>query len=552
LAKTTSIGIDIGYNQLKVVQLKKTSNGIKIDRFFVEDYGLSSKELESGEVRMTVVSQILGRIFKDLKPVNVVLTISKYEENIRTLSMPIMTEKQLREALKLGGNQEFIPFDLKEMIWDVNISNLFRRKEDVKTDGKEKMDVIFAVAKKQVVNKYLDVAEKLDFSVDFLESNALASLNFSCFNMIIPKEKIWGKIDFGAETTSVNVLVGDNLKFGLNVPWGINDIIETAQTTLSLDWTAAKEFVAKIDFNAAAANPDEKIKKVFTALEPKVKDFLRQLNGAFSFFESKSGGRPVAEVIVSGGGARLLNMDKFIASKINKNVKNESEINKNVISYDKAMETSLMEALPLLTTAIGAGLRNLLPVRNNINLLPLEIIIGRKLRSRRSLIIVAAACIFLVLMLVTGYKMKQRADVSLKIEEIRGKLDSMSSDIKDLKKKKKSLDRLKILKGRYLRPEAKFKKWSGYLYELSEIVPQNKMWLEVAEWSAMGFETSGACKEDVVKQFSENGAEKINYKGMKYSTRQVEDRTTFKAWIRNERTSGAKTQPSVNPEGGSK
>ncbi|MFH1074441.1 MAG: pilus assembly protein PilM [Candidatus Firestonebacteria bacterium] len=535
MAKTTSIGVDIGYNQLKVVQLKKTSNGIKIDKFYVEDYGLSSKELESSESRMTVISQILGRIFKDLKPVNVILTISKYEENIRTLSMPIMTEKQLREALKLGGNQDFIPFDLKEMIWDVSISHLYRRKEDIKTDGREKMDVIFAIAKKQIVNDYLDMAEKLKFSVDFLESNALAGLNFSCFNMIIPKEKIWGKIDFGSETTAVNVLEGESLKFGLNVPWGINDIIEVVQSTLSLDWLTAKEYAAKIDFSAGSADGDEQTRKVFIALESKMKDFLRQLNGAFSFFESKSGGKPVSEVILSGGGAKLVNISKYISLKTGKDVKCESGINKNVVSYDKAIEVSLLEALPLLVTAIGAGLRNLLPVKNNINLLPLEIIIGRKLRSRRSLIIVVAACIFLILMLVTGYKMKQRADVMSKISDINVKLDSMSSNVKDLKRKKKAIDKLKALKNRYTKPETDFKKWSEYVYELSSIMP-DKMWLETAEWNAIGFEATGACKEDIVKQLCDNGENTANYKKLKITnTRQLEDRTSFKVSIRAEK-----------------
>lgn len=169
------------------------------------------------------------------------------------------------------------------------------------------------------------------------------------------------------------------------------------------------------------------------------------------------------------------------------------------------------------------------------------------------MIIVGVACIFLVLTLVTGYKIKQRTDVTLGTEVIKGKIDSMSSDIKDLKKKKKALDRLEVLKGRFLRPQKKFKKWSAYLYELSEIVPRDKMWLEVAEWSVMGFETTGSCKEDVVKQFSENGAEKVNFKNMKYSTRQIEELTTFKAWIRNEKSSGTKTQPSTSTsEGGNK
>jgi len=552
LAKTTSIGIDIGYNQLKVVQLKKTSNGVKIDRFYFEDYGLSSKELDSPGIRMKAISQILGRIFKDLKPVNVVLAISKFEENIRTLSMPIMLEKQLREALKLGGNQEFIPFDLKEMIWDVNISHLYRRKEDVKSDGREKMDVIFAVAKKEVVNNYLDLAEKLKFSVDFLESNALASLNFSCFNMVIPKDKVWGKIDFGSETTAVNVLEGESLKFGLNVPWGINDIIEVVQSSLSMDWLTAKEYVSKLDFSAGYTGSDDQSKKVFSALESKIKDFLRQLNGAFSFFESKSGGSSVSEVIISGGGSKLVNIGKYISSKIGKNVKSENQINKNVISYDKAIESSLLENLPLLTTAIGAGLRNLLQVKNNINLLPLEIIIGRKLRSRRSLIIVVAVCIFLILMLATGYKMKQRSDVMLKIDDITGKLDTMSSDIKDLKRKKKAIDRLKIIKIRYTKPETKFRKWSTYIYELSSIVP-DRMWLETAEWSSLGFDTTGACKEDIVKELCDNGENTENFKKLKsVNTRQLEDRTAFKVSIRAERIPAVKTKTSVSSAGGNK
>ena len=302
MAKNTSIGIDIGNNQLKLVQLRKTSSGVKIDKFYIEDYGLTSKELEIPENRLKAVARILGKLVKEIKPVNVIFTVSKYEENIRTFSMPIMTEKQLREAIKLGGHSDYIPFDLKEMIWDVNISQFYRRKEEVKNDGREKMEVVFAVAKKQVVNAYLDIAEKLEFPVDILTSNSLANLNFSCFNTAFDDEKIWSKIDVGAETTSINVLEGNIMKFGMNIPWGINDIVEVAQETLGLDWPAAKDFVAKMDFGSEFIASDESEKKVHIALESYIKDFFRQLNGAFSFFESKSAGKPVTEVLLSGGG----------------------------------------------------------------------------------------------------------------------------------------------------------------------------------------------------------------------------------------------------------
>ncbi|MCX5776075.1 MAG: pilus assembly protein PilM [Candidatus Firestonebacteria bacterium] len=534
MAKNTSIGIDIGNNRLKVVQLRKTSNGIKIERYFVKEYNLSSKEPESSEARFKEIIQILGALFKDTKPVNVVFTISKYGENIRTLSLPFMTEKKLRDALKLGGHQDFIPFNLNNMIWDINVSNIYRRKEEINNDGKEKMDVTFVVAKREAVNKYLDIAEQLNFSLDFLESSTMASLNFSCFNEVIPQEKVWGKVDFGAETTSVNVLEGEGLKFGLNVPWGVNDIIEAVQSTLSMDRLAAKKFVANMDFDPSFISDNEQIQKVAIALEPKIKDFLRQLNGAFSFFESKNAGKPVSEVIISGGGAKLINIAKYISSKTTKNARIEDMLNENIISYDKKQKTELLAALPLLAVALGAALRNLVPVKNNINLLPFEVIIGRKLRSRRSLIIVSAACIFLVLLLGSVYKMKQRSEVVSKIDEINRQLSVMSEDVKELRMKKKSLDSLKGLDLRYTFHTKKFKIWSEQVYRLSTIVPE-KMWLFYADWSSFGFRASGACKEDVVKQFSINGEDQPGFKGIKYSTREKEGQTTFDAWIKEEK-----------------
>ena len=540
MAKNISIGVDIGNNQVKVVQLRKTSNGVRIDKFFIEDYGLTSVELESAETRMKAVAGILSKIFKDLKPLSIALAVSKSEENVRTVLLPVMTEKQLREVLKFGGQQDYIPFDLNDMIWDINISHFYRRKEEIKTEGKEKMEVVFAVAKKAVVNAYLDLADKLKCSIEVLDSSLLSNLNFSLYNMPMPKDKIWSKLDVGAETTSVNVLEGDSLKFGLNVPWGVNDIVETAQQVLSLDWSAAKDFVSKMDFSKDPSMVDEKTKMVYSAFESKLKDFLRQLNGAFSFFESKSSGRIVSEVYLSGGATKLLNFNKFISAKINKTVKTEGELNKSLISYDKGQEAALLGALPQLGTAIGVALRSLLPVRNNINLLPREIIIGRELKSRRSLVIVSAACILLVLLLGTGYKIKLGADIQSQIDASENVIAGEDAVIKELRMKKKALDRIKGLTTRYTNHTKFFKKWSEILYELTTIVPDT-MWFDTAEWNVGGFDSTGFSKEDVAKDLVANGKASKNFPNLTCNTRETNEGSIFfRAYSKREKLTTTK------------
>ncbi len=477
MAKNTSIGIDIGNSQIKVVLLKKSGNGVKIERFFVENYGLSPKELSSPITVVNKRMEIISKIFKELKPVNVVVAVAKGEDNIRTIQMPLMTEQSLRQALRWGGQPDYIPFDLKEMTWDVVISQVYRRKEEIKAEGKEKMDVIIALAKKNIVNSYLDIFESSNALIDILDSNTLSGSNFTCFNYAIPKDKIWGKIDFGAEMTTVNVLEGSNLKFTLNIPWGVNDITELAQAVTGITgWKEAQEIVHSMDFNVPE-NP------VMQALEPKIKDFVRQLNGAISFYESKNQGSVVSEVMLSGGGAMLCGMDRFISSKINREVKIENEINRSLINYDKKDEVQLKMLLPQLNVAIGAAMRNLVELRNTANLLPFDIMLGRKLKSRRtSTVVILAAALAL---LFTGVYLKYSAFSKdrAKLLEISAEFDAHKGTAGDLLNMKDAVDTFQTINENYATLNKNSTRWSEALIELSSLVPKNTF-IANANWSA--------------------------------------------------------------------
>jgi len=511
LAKNTSIGIDIGNSQIKVVLLKKSGNGVKLERFFVENYGLSPKELSSPITVVNKRMEIISKIFKEIKPVNVVVAVAKGEDNIRTIQMPLMTEQSLRQALRWGGQPDYIPFDLKEMTWDIVISQVYRRKEEIKAEGKEKMDVIIALAKKNIVNSYLDIFESSSALIDVLDSNTLSGLNFTCFNYAIPKDKIWAKIDFGAEMTTVNVLDGSNLKFTLNIPWGVNDITEMTQSVSGIaDWKDAQAAVHSMDFNVSD-NP------VMQALEPKIKDFVRQLNGAISFYESKNQGCVVSEVMLSGGGAMLCGMDRFIGSKISREVKLENEINRSLINYDKKDETQLKMLLPQLNVAIGAAMRNLVELRNTANLLPFDIMLGRKLKSRRTSTVLVIAASLALLFGGVAWRYSVYSQSLLKLAEVKKEFDSQNGEAVDLIKMQDAVDTFNSISANYASVNANSTVWSDALIELSSIVPKNT-YVANANWSARSqqflFKTAKKFQkeeQEIVEKFSNSK----NFSGMK-------------------------------------
>ncbi|MFH1824064.1 MAG: pilus assembly protein PilM [Candidatus Firestonebacteria bacterium] len=536
MAKNISTGIDIGSSQLRVVQLRKTQHGVKIERYFIENYNLSPKDLESPDIKKSKILEILSKIFKEIKPLNVISTVAKGEDNVRTISMPLIPEKSLREALKWGGQPDYIPFDLKEMIWDINISQVFRRKEEIKTDGKEKMDVVLVISKKEVVNRYLDIVENLKFSVDILESNVLAGINFSCFNSVVPGEKIWTKIDFGAETTAINILEGNNLRLSLNVPWGVNDTIETVQSVLNKNWEESIEFIKGLDFSKDIGSQDESTRKVFQVLEPKIKDFLRQLSGAFGFYESKHPGKTVADVLLSGGGANLLGIDKYLMDKIGKQVYIE-KINKNLISFEKKEEEKLNSLVCFLDVAIGAALRNLLPVKNNVNLLPVEIIIGRKLKSRRFSIMTVASILFLILLAGSVCKFNERGKVVKEIKILQSDFLAISAETNELYKMSQAIDSFKETEREYGYVKKNMIPWNSIIYELVSLVP-DKTQLSHASWDMSGFKTNGKCpkKNDQVKQFIDNTEQSKYFKGLTApATRPSGEDITFSTGKREDR-----------------
>ncbi|MEI7903910.1 MAG: pilus assembly protein PilM [Candidatus Firestonebacteria bacterium] len=505
MAKNTSIGIDIGNSQIKVVQIKKTGNGVKIEKFFVEDYNLSPKELLSPIAVINKRMEIVQKLFKEIKPVNVVVAVAKGEDNLRTISMPIMTEQTLRQALRWGGQPEYIPFDLKEMTWDVVISQMYRRKEEIKADGKEKMDVIIALAKKEIVNSYLDIFESSNAMIDVLDSNVLAGINFTCLNLAIPKDKIWCKIDFGAEMTNVSVLEGGNMKFTLNIHWGVNDIIEAAQSVNgSSSWPEAKDFVRKMDFSI---EPSRSV--IMQLLEPKLKDFSRQLSAAIGFYESKNPDRQISDVILSGGGAMLPNISGFFSSKINREVKLENELNKSVVGCDKQDEAKIKELLPLLNVAIGAAARNIMEVRNNANLLPFEIMLGRRLANRRTSTVAVIAAILLLMSGLVSMRLNERTKILNEKASIVAELNKIKSEASGLFEMKMSVDTFDKLDGNYNTVKKSLTKWSEVLTEFSTLVPRNTR-IDNAVWNVRATQFFGKVNKDKNPQYMQEYQQFVN------------------------------------------
>ena len=92
------------------------------------------------------------------------------------------------------------------------------------------------------------------------------------------------------------------------------------------------------------------------AVTPVLNKMLSEFRRSFDFYENSIKKRPISKVILSGGGARLKNIERFFADKLGVPTEIADPFKK--IDLPKGMDPDEMRSLaPALVVAIGLAMR---------------------------------------------------------------------------------------------------------------------------------------------------------------------------------------------------
>lgn len=506
----TSVGIDIGTKSIKIVQLKKDKSGIELEKYIIENLNARNP------------SELIKEIFKreNIKPKIVVTVISGEATNIRFISMPIMEEKGLRNALHWGGVPEYIPFDLKEFVWDVSITKWYRRQDEVAAGEKQHMDVLIIVARKDYIKEHLGIFKDIKIKPAIIDVSAIALSNFTCFNSRPSETLYWGIIDIGAKTTGINILEAETFKFNLEIQFGMENLINAVRDNSGITVEEADTLIREMDLSKLDSMDtvsNEKEKHILQICDNKLKELIKELNGAISFQEGKTPGKTISKLFLSGGGSKINNIDKFLRIRLNKEIVIENKLNHVAINYTKKDEDSLLSVLPLLNVAIGSALRGLTTPKTIVNLLPVEEIIGRKLQIQK-IVVAAVISVLLFLFLSLAFtKIVSLIKVNKETSQIKEKISGLKSASEELLRMKDTLDRFDGFATNDIGiGKNSNKSWSGNLVEFTFCVPVG-MWIERFDGVPRGGLTiSGKVskgKQDLIEVFTRNCSNSKNFKG---------------------------------------
>src|SRR5690606_30098989 len=199
--------------------------------------------------------------------------------------------------------------------------------QELNENGKEMVKVFVTAVRKNIINSYIDVLFELGLkpiSVD-IPANSTAKffnrdikVNIDNVKFMNPNRKDLNKdafavIDFGSETTIINILRNKILEF--------NKVILTGSTNLddAIAKNAHKSIIEaerlKKAYGISIPPPhttNEEHVKVYKVLKEVVDKLLNQIYMCLTFYEARCYGVKVGKIFIIGGGSMLKGLNEYM------------------------------------------------------------------------------------------------------------------------------------------------------------------------------------------------------------------------------------------------
>lgn len=338
------VGLNIGKKSFKAVELEEKKGKIILNNFGTFDRPRIRNSSDSLE-DIDAIAKSLHDFFSEtnFSTSDIVLSIDETYVFMTVVKMPIMSDKELKSSIKYEAEQH-IPFPLNQ----VNVSF---QKLDENMAEKGKMSVQIVAARKNVVDKYVEIIKKAKLVPKAIEPETVAlgrslgdSADYPSGTMIL---------EMGFANSLIVVCYGGHVRFTRSIPIGGDLMTKTIMQSLNLDHGQSEEYKKVYGLDELQGEG-----KVAQSIIPIMDNLVTEVRRAIIFFTNHNPSASIKRVVMSGGTALMPNLLSYMANKLDLEVLLANPLNDIEISpkLEKRKQV-LIEDAASYSSAIGLALR---------------------------------------------------------------------------------------------------------------------------------------------------------------------------------------------------
>jgi len=338
--ETSYVGIDIGINGVKVVELaKKDGKPVLVNYGFSEDVNFKGDAWSNDAKK---IAGVVNKVCDDsgIKNKNVVSALPTFAVFSSIINIPEVAKEDLDYTIEWEA-KKVIPLPIEDMILDW-------KKIENKTDVVQKgSNYLLTGAPKTLVKKQLDIFREAGLNLLSLETET-----FSLIRSLLGNNKSAViLLEIGAGTTDVSLIENAIPIFSRSIDVGGDMITKTISEHLNIGLERAEQF--KYDLGIVSMESDDNIvpKLIMDALSAVV----NEIKYVISMYENRTG-KKAEKVVLSGGSVLLPGLTNYLAKVLDMNVVIGDPWSFVVCPDD--IRPMLNEIGPRMSVAVGLALRN--------------------------------------------------------------------------------------------------------------------------------------------------------------------------------------------------
>lgn len=344
--KKKPIGLDIGSSYIKVVQLNETKTGYELAAF--DMVPLQFDTIGEGVINdkdrlATAIKELLTK--SGVNADEAVLGVSGHSAVIiKKITLPSMSAEDLGTSIKYEAEQ-YIPFDINDVNIDFQILG-------AKPEEQGQMDVILVAVKKDVINGYVEAADKAGLNTIVVDVDSFALSNMYEVNYDIAEKKDVALINIGASKTNINILQGGLPVFTRDSSMGSNYHTEALERDLNVSREDAERL--KKGQSVEGVSPEDVQMAINSASDEIYTDIYR----SFEYFRSSVSEEEISGIVLSGGTALIKGFAEILSQRLGMPVEIADPFKKITIN-EKLDAAHIREMAPIAAVAVGLALRGI-------------------------------------------------------------------------------------------------------------------------------------------------------------------------------------------------
>jgi type IV pilus assembly protein PilM len=303
-------GLDIGHGSLKVMQLAEqpANTPLKNHHPRVIGYGYTDFDKAAQEDGVVIQPEIIAKaaqeLFKsgligDITTRRVSIAIPAYRTFTRSLQLPKLQAKEMKEAVELEAEQ-YISMPLEDLYLDYEIVK----------ETAENTELFFVAVPRKIVDSYLDLAQIIGLEAVLIEPTLGSSGRL--FSIGDNSENPAFIIDFGSLSSDISIFDNNHTLVTGTVQGGGFSFTKAIMEKLGV--TAQEAGLIKTRYGLSVSKRQSEI---LSALEPTLEQIVKEVRRMVRYYEERYGNeKPIEQIITLGGGANMPGLSEYLTQAL--------------------------------------------------------------------------------------------------------------------------------------------------------------------------------------------------------------------------------------------